>query len=763
MRNKESIIEKIIRPANKMNGRPGQELFEFNIIGMNCTGCANSIKTYLENLEGIGSVEINFTSETGKINFESSRISKEKIITDIKNLGYSASEIDNEDESEQLKIEQLRKQRKKIIISIILSLIIMAVSMREHIHFLNINLLPEKFSLILLIVLSSIVVFWCGSKFIKGAVTSLKNKTSDMNTLITMGSMASYIYSLALSVNIILGLDLNAFTGSGEVFFETAAMIITFILIGNYLEAVMKSKTQTSINKLKNLQAKLVNIIRDGNEISIPFKKVRVHDTVIIKTGDKIPVDGIITEGYCVVDESSMTGESLPVEKKLGDNLMSGTLMKNGFVKMDALKVGNDTMLSKIISLVKDAANTKPKIQKLADRISSVFVPIVIIISIVTFAIWYFIIGAEFDRSLLFAVSVLIIACPCALGLASPIAIVIGVGRAAENGILFNNIDAIENLVKVDTVCFDKTGTLTTGIMHVKNIYVLNGISEAQLIKYVYTVEKLSNHPVAKSIVSYCIDNNVIPENNISDFSNESGLGVYAKVNGSKILIGNENFMRGKNIPVSEKLFLSENNSLFVSINNEICGVIEIEDTIKEGTHKIIKDLRNKEMDIFMISGDNENAASKIAKELEIENYSFRTLPDEKEKIISGLQSKNRNVAMIGDGINDAPALARANVGIAVGSGQEIAIDSADIILVKDNLNNILKAIKISDKTVSIIKQNFFWAFFYNAITIPFAAGVFAPYGIIISPVMAAMLMAFSDVVTVIGNSLRLKYINLDK
>ena len=738
------------------------ELFEFDIIGMNCNGCANSIKTYLDNLDGIKNVEINFTTEAGKVLYEPTEISKVKIISVIKSLGFEASEENDENDSVNLKELQHKKQKNKIFTSVFLTLIIMAVSMRGHIHFLNINNIPENFSLILLIILTSVVIFWCGSKFITGAITSVKNMTPDMNTLITMGSLSSYLYSLLLSFNILFGLNLRAFRGSDEVFFETAAMIVTFILIGNYLEAVMKSKTQTSINKLKNLQAKFVNIIRDGVEISVPYKKVRINDTVLIKTGDKIPVDGIITEGYCVVDESAMTGESLPVEKKKGDDLMSGTLMKNGFVKMNAKRVGKDTMLSKIISLVKDAANTKPKIQKLADRISAVFVPVVIVISILTFTVWYYIIGAEFDRSLLFAVSVLIIACPCALGLASPIAIVIGVGRAAENGILFNNIDAIENLVKVDTICFDKTGTLTTGEMHVKKIYTLNGISEAELMRYVYSIEKQSNHPIAKSIVRYCIDNNILPERNTKDFSSESGFGVYAKVNEKDILIGNENLMKEKNIPVSEKLFISTNSNLLVSIDNKISGIIEIEDRIKDEAAEVIKDLKKQDKELYMISGDKESIAANIAGELGIKNFSFKTLPDEKEKIISGLQKENKNVAMIGDGINDAPALARANVGIAIGSGQEIAIDSADIILVKDNLRNLLKALKISEKTVSIIKQNFFWAFFYNAVAIPFAAGIFAPYGIIISPVMAAMLMAFSDVVTVIGNSLRLKYIKLD-
>jgi len=734
------------------------ELFEFDIIGMSCTSCAKSIKTYLEKQTGIISVDINYASESGAVIYNSDLIKRDSIKKEILNLGYNVSSEDEEYEAEQFRISDLKKQKKKIITSVVLSLIIMIISMREHLPVINFIPVSLNLSLILLFALTSVVIFWCGDKFIKGAYTALKHKTSDMNTLITMGSLSSYVYSVLITANIVLNLNIRSLINSGDVYFETAAMIITFILIGNYLESVMKSRTQTSIKKLKDLQAKVVNVLRDGHELFIPFKKVKLDDVVLIKTGDKIPVDGPIIEGYCVVDESAMTGESLPVEKKAGDDLISGTILKNGFVKQKAAKVGTDTMLSKVIALVKDASNKKPKIQKLADSISGVFVPIVIIISVLTFITWFFIFNERFDKSLLFAVSVLIIACPCALGLASPIAIIIGVGRSAENGILFNNVDAIENLMKIDTVCFDKTGTLTTGEMKVKSIYVINKYSKNEIMKYAISVEKYSSHPIAKSIINYGIDHNIIIDKNVKDFRNESGFGISATLNDKSILIGNENFMLANNIKFSNILFQTSRNNLFICIDNEIEGVIELEDSIKENAPEIIEKLKAMNLEIFMISGDNENAARKTASELKIKNYSYKTLPDEKERIISKLQSEKKIVAMIGDGINDAPSLAKANVGIAIGTGQDIAIDSADVILVKDDLNNILKAIKISRKTVSIIKQNFFWAFFYNAVAIPFAAGVFAPFGIIISPVMAAMIMAFSDVVTVIGNSMRLKY-----
>ena len=762
MRNTGNTSENILTKKAGSELISDVEHFEFDISGMSCTMCAKNIKTYLEKLNGVASVDINYASESGDVVHNPKLISRELIKKEISNLGYNVSSEDEEYEAEQYKLASLRKQKDKIKISVILSLIIMAISMRDHLPVINMIPVSLNLTLILLFIFTTVVVFWCGDKFIKGAYTALKHKTSDMNTLITIGSLSSYFYSFFIAINIVLGLNLKALADSKDVYFETAAMIITFILIGNYLESVMKSRTQSSIKKLKELQAKVVNVIRDGSELFIPFKKVRLNDIVLVKTGDKIPVDGKIIEGYCVVDESAMTGESLPVEKKTGDELLSGTVLKNGFVKLNADKVGPDTMLSKIIALVKDASNTKPKIQKLADRISGVFVPVVILISVATFLTWFFILNERFDRSLLFAVSVLVIACPCALGLASPIAIIIGVGRAAENGILFNNVDAIENLMKIDTVCFDKTGTLTTGEMKVKNIYVINKYSKNELMKYVLSVEKFSNHPIAKSIVNYGIDHNIAYDKNVKEFRNESGLGISADINENHILIGNENFMLNNDIKFSNILFQTSRNYLFVCINKEIEGVIELEDNVKDNAGEIIQKLKDMNLEIFMITGDNENAAKRTANELKIKNYSHKTLPDEKEKIITKLQSENKTVAMIGDGINDAPSLAKANVGIAIGTGQDIAIDSADVILVKDDLKNIIKAIKISRKTVTIIKQNFFWAFFYNAVAIPFAAGVFAPFGLIISPVMAAMLMAFSDVITVIGNSSRLKYMKIE-
>lgn len=738
------------------------EEIELDILGMNCINCANSITTYLSKLNGIHSVDLNFTSEVAKIDYDTSIMTKSQIVSDIRKLGFDVLEDEDEQKAELQKQKNLRIQKIKIITSVILSVIVVAVSMREHSSIFSFIKLSQDFALPLLFVLSSVVVFFCGAKFLKGAFNAVRNKNSDMNTLISVGVLSSYIYSIVISANHIFRLNIEALSSSHEVYYESTVMIITFILFGNYLESVLKSKTQTSIKKLKGLQAKFVTVIRGDEEISIPYKKVKKDDIVIIRSGDKIPVDGKIIEGNCITDESAMTGESMPLEKFAGDELISGTILKNGYVKLKAEKVGNETMLSRIIHLVNEASNSKPQIQRLADKIAAIFVPVVLLIALITFAVWDFIIGVPFSNSLLYAVSVLVIACPCALGLASPMAVVIGVGRAAENGILFNKVEAIEKLNKIDTICFDKTGTLTTGLLKVKEIRYTGNESEKDILSYVLSVERFSNHPVAKSLTFFCISNDIQAIDKVEHLMNKDGMGIGAVVNNKKIFIGNEKLLIKNNILIPEGMKSDEANHLFICIDEKVSAVVEFEDTTKEEAPEVVNSLLQKGYKLFMISGDNKHAAESTARKLGISDFSYKTLPEEKEKIISGLQSENRNVAMIGDGINDAPSLSRANVGIAVGTGQDIAIESADVILVKGDLRVLIKSINISSKTVSIIKQNIFWAFFYNILAIPLAAGVLSPFGIIISPVMAAMFMALSDVITVIGNSLRLKYVNIN-
>jgi len=740
---------------------------ELDIVGMNCSGCANSINSYVSKLEGVKNVTVSFSSETAKIDYEENLVSIPKIISSIQSLGFDV--VEDEENIEQEKKEKLKSiQRFKIFTSIGFSILVMALSMQSHISFLNNISIPHNLNLLLQLTFTSVIVFWCGIKFLKGAISSTRSGVPDMNALVSLGTMSAYIFSIVITANHVFNLGITALDSVHDVYYETAAMITTFILIGNYLELVMKSKAQTSIKSLKNLQSKTVTVERAGEEITIPFKKVKAGDIVLIKTGDKIPVDGNIVTGFCVIDESSMTGESLPVEKRTGDSVISGTILKNGFIKVNAEKAGNDTRLAKIINLVKDASNSKPEIQKLADKISAIFVPLVVMIALSTFLIWKFAIGASFSASMLNAVSVLIIACPCALGLASPMAVVVGIGRSADNGILFNDINAIEKLNKIDTICFDKTGTITTGELKFENIITLSNYSSKELLKYAFTIEKHFNHPIAKSIVHYCLDNGIGYFPYAENLNNEEGLGVKGIVNKKEVSIGSLRYIKEKvltteNSETDFKEFdnLNSKGNLFISINGEIAGRITFEENIKNESREVVEDLKNKNFEVCMISGDNQYVTKSIAKEVNIETYFSNVFPEDKLKIVEELQRDNKKVAMIGDGVNDAPALAKADVGIAIGTGTDVAIDSADVILVKGDLHSLTKSINISKKTVQIIKQNIFWAFFYNIIAIPLAAGLLSPYGIIISPVLAAMLMAFSDVVTVIGNSLRLKTVKI--
>jgi Cu+-exporting ATPase len=743
---------------------------ELDIEGMDCPACAAKIEKSVAKIAGVKNITVNLGAETASITCEEN-IPLDTLKSTIDKLGYRAiePEIDSdEEEAEKEKKSSLRKFRNKIIWSIILSIIIVVLGMKDHLDFLA--ALPTDLANWISLPLSTVVVFWCGSKFLRGFWIALKNKTADMDTLIAVGTLSAYLYSIVIMLFPNLSGEHNH-----TVYFESAAMIITFILIGNFLEANLKSKTHYAIKSLMNLQAKTAIIVKNGIEYEIPIKKVKTNDVVIVKPGERIPVDGIVLEGASAVDESMITGESLPSEKVIGRKVIGGTMNLNGYMKIQVEKIGKDTFLSKIISLVKDAQKSKPKIQRIGDKVAAVFVPIVILIAIGTFLVWNFWIGQEFSYSLLKAVAVLIIACPCALGLATPIAVVLGVGRAAENKILFNNAEAIENVNKVDTIVFDKTGTLTYAKFEVSDIITEgNGHDKNDILKIAASIENFSEHPIAKAIVEHyktairtTTPSRSTNTNNdlykIDDFKIVSGIGVDAKISGKSYKIGGANMITN-----DQKLSGFDGNEspngfnhIYLFEEDKLIGEIRINDKIKENAKEVLDKLSSEDYDLALISGDGKAATEKIANEVGIKNYYYQILPDKKQEIISKMQSEGRNVAMIGDGINDAPSLSKADLGIAIGTGQDIAIQSADVILVKGELENIQALFKISKKTISIIKQNLFWAFFYNAAAIPLAAGVLVPYGISISPVMASMFMALSDVVTVLGNSMRLKYMKI--
>lgn len=721
---------------------------------MDCPSCALKIEKTLSKLPGIEDVKVDLGSDTASITYNDSP-DIDLIKSEVSKLGYKASENGiRTDEHDHETMHTVSRLKQKIITSIVLSSVIVLLSMREHFSFLS--KINDSAVNIILLVLSTVVVFWCGFKFLKGFWVALKNKTADMDTLIATGTLSAYFYSLYS----ILFPGTHSMHGN-EVFFESAAMIITFILIGNYLEAQLKNKTQYAISSLMDLQSKDALVLRGDDEILIPIDKVKQGDIILVKPGGKIPVDGKVIEGSSSVDESMVTGESLPVLKNTGSEVTAGTINHNGYLKIRTEKTGNETFLARIIHLVKDAQKSKPKIQRLADKVSAVFVPIVIVTAILTFAVWFFYFNETSGFAILKAAAVLIIACPCALGLATPIAIVLGVGKAAENKILFNNAEAIENVNKIDTLVFDKTGTLTYGHFEVTKVKSLNNEHETEILRKAASIENFSQHPVARAIVDHyhkISDKNLYEVNN---FINKSGIGVEAVVSGKRYRIGGANMLDENKNRNNGNGGSPENKNIFVFENEKLIGEIEVSDNLKSNAKEVISMLKEDGYDIILISGDSKSETERIASQVGITEYYYQVLPDKKQEIIKKLQAKNKKVAMLGDGINDAPSLSAADLGIAIGTGQDIAIQSADVILVKGELENIISLMKISKKTIRIIKQNIFWAFFYNAAAIPAAAGVLIPWGISVSPIMAAMFMALSDIVTVLGNSLRLKYVKL--
>lgn len=731
----------------------GSTLIEFDIQGMDCPSCAMKIERRLNKLNGIKSAVVNLANETASIELTKGAPDITEIKIEINKLGYKALEQDYDDDDTAAEEEKLKAKilfKKKIITAIFLSCIIIVLGMKDHISFLSF------FSIVtanwISLPLSTIVVFWCGSKFMKGFIADIKARSAGMDSLIAIGTLSAFFYSII----IMLFPDI-----SGEhphmVYFESAAMIITFILLGNYLEFNIKSKTQYAIKELTSLQAKKAIVIKnDGTQAEISVKKVKVGDIVFVKPGERIPVDGLITEGTSSIDESMMTGESLPAERTAGDKVLGGTLNQNSYLKVRTEKSVKDSLLSKIISMVKDAQKAKPRIQRIADRVTEVFVPLVIVIAVCTFFVWFSVIDQSLSYSLLKAVAVLIIACPCAIGLATPIAIVLGVGKAAENKILFNNAEAIENVNKIDTILFDKTGTLTYGKFDIKNIVELNNKSNEEILKIAASVEQFSEHPIAKAIVyNYRLKNEPFYE--VTNFLSSSGIGVSGWIKGKKYTIGGANLLNNSGNGIN-----SSSRSISIFEDDIKIGEIELSDKIKDNASEIIEKLKHHKYKVAMITGDSRLTAEEIASQLKITEFKAQVLPDKKQEYVAELQSRGAKVAMVGDGINDAPALSKSNLGIAIGTGQDIAIQSADVILVKGDLENILAMFKISRKTITIIKQNIFWAFFYNAAAIPVAAGVFAGIGFTVTPVMASMIMVVSDLVTVVLNSMRLKFMKIN-
>ena len=754
----------------------------FDIIGMTCSACSSYIEKNLIKVEGINKVNVSLLQNSMLVDYNDDICNIETIISNVEKFGYGASLKDNNPNKKQdIKISSIKLEiddiKKRLIYSFIFLLPLLYISMGHMMKFPLPSIIIEKKNIMIFALIQlflTIPIIYINRKYFKIGLKTFLMKAPNMDTLIALGSGASIIYSIYITFQIAYYIGENnineAYKIGMDLYFESAAMILTLITLGKYLETRSKGKTSDAISKLINLSPKTALIEKNGIEIEINTNDIKKDDIVIIKPGKTIPVDGIIIDGNACIDESFITGESIFVEKKVNDNVISATINKSGYFKFKATKVGQDTTLSQIIKLVEEASNSKAPIAKLADKVSGIFVPIVIIISILSMIIWL-ILGYNFHFALSIGISVLVISCPCALGLATPTAIMVGTGKGAENGILIKSAESLETTHKIDTIVLDKTGTITEGKPKVTNIIIDDNILEYDFFINAYVLEKASEHPLSNAIIEYIIDKkifdtNKLNEQKIKNFNNIVGRGIYGYYNDNKIYSGNINMMIENNINLKgfdlkgNKLAKEGKTILYFAQNNEVIGLIAVADIIKSTSNKAIKQFLNMGIEVYMLTGDNKYTAEIIRKQIGINknNVFSEVLPVDKEKHIKNLQQNGKKVAMIGDGINDSPALARADIGIAIGAGTDIAIESADIVLIQNDLNDVISTIQLSKLVIKNIKQNLFWAFFYNIIGIPIAAGIFyIPFGIKLNPMFAAAAMSLSSFF-VISNALRLRF-----
>jgi P-type Cu+ transporter len=731
------------------------EKAEFNLSGMTCAACATRIEKGLNKLPGVIKANVNLALETGSVQYNPSEVSIGDMIKKIDQLGYGAALKEDNKESVDHRAIEIEKQKGKFIFSAILSLPLLW-AMVSHFEFTSFIYLPEMFmNPWVQLALATPVQFVVGKQFYVGAYKALKNKSANMDVLVALGTSAAYFYSLYLSI---LSIGTNA--GMIEMYFETSAVLITLIVLGKLFEAKAKGRSSEAIKKLMGLQAKTAIVVREEKEIEIPIEEVVAGDIVYIKPGDKVPVDGEIIEGRSALDESMLTGESVPVDKSIGDTVIGATINKNGFLKIKATKVGKDTALAQIIKVVEEAQGSKAPIQRLADQISGIFVPIVVGIAILTFIVWFFWVSpGEFAVALEKLIAVLVIACPCALGLATPTSIMAGSGRSAEFGILFKGGEHLETTHRIDTVILDKTGTVTNGTPELTDILVEPSFSEEEVLKLVGSAEKNSEHPLAQAIVEGITDKG-IQLSDSEDFDAIPGFGIKAVIAGKTIFIGTRKLMKENNITINdpdnqmEALEKAGKTAMLVAINGVYAGIIAVADTIKETSKDAISRLKEMGLKVIMITGDNKQTAQYIANQVGIDHVIAEVLPEGKADEVKKLQEQGNKVAMVGDGINDAPALAVADIGMAIGTGTDVAMEAADVTLIRGDLNSIADAIYMSKKTIRNIKQNLFWAFAYNTLGVPVAAlGFLAPW-------LAGAAMAFSSV-SVVLNALRLQKVKL--
>ena len=712
----------------------------FPIKGMRCASCANTIEKALLKTEGVKSAVVNFAAEKATIEWEEKKVKVEKLAEAVKGIGYelAAEEPKHHDHTAMMKEKEIKQLKKKLLVSGSLAIIVLIGSLTK--------LLSPQIQFLL----TTPVLFWGGKQFFQGTWRGIKNMTANMDTLISVGTSAAYLYSTVVSFfpSVLVSGGIEA-----EVYFDTAAVIITLILLGRFLEVNAKGKASEAIKKLMGLTPKTARVIRSKKEQDIPIAEVKVGDIIIVRPGEKIPVDGVIIEGQSAADESMVTGESMPVEKKLNDKVIGATINKSGSFKFKAVKVGKETVLAQIIKLVEEAQGSKAPIQRLADLVSAYFVPMVIAIAILTFIVW-FLFGPS--PALTFAlvnfVAVLIIACPCALGLATPTAIMVGTGKGAEHGILIKDAAALEIAHKIKTIILDKTGTLTKGEPEVTDV---SGAEGKHILQLAASVERNSEHPLGQAIVKKAKEKK-LKLFEPKKFTSITAKGVQAIIKGKQVYVG-KMLKKLKANPWAEKLANQGKTVVYVYLEKNLLGMIAIADTLKENSKKAVTALHQLGLEVVMITGDNEKTAKAIARQAGIKRVLAEVLPKDKAEKVNQLQKEGKLTAMVGDGINDAPALAASDVGIAMGAGTDVAMESAGITLMKSDLMDLVAAISLSKQTMRIIKQNLFWAFFYNSALIPVAAGVLYPFfGLLLNPMFASGAMAFSSL-SVILNSLRLK------
>lgn len=762
---KDADVNEIIKTVEKIGYKISEEARTNKALilvgGMTCAACAKRIERAVDRLDGVKSVNVNLASEKAAVEYDSAKIKLSDINKAIEKAGYKALGMEKEpDENQKRKEREIKTLWTKFVVSAVFALPLLYLAMAPMIwlpvpSFLSPDAFPVRYAVIQLILAIPIVAV--GYRFYTVGFKSLFKASPNMDSLIAVGTSAAFVYSLYSTYKIITGTH----HAVHSLYFESAGVIITLILLGKTLEAVSKGKTSEAIKKLMGLAPKTATVLKDGKETDVLIDEVGIGDVLIVRPGEKIPVDGVISEGAAAIDESMLTGESMPADKKEGDKVFAATINKNGLIKFKAEKVGRDTAFAQIIRLVEEAQGTKAPIAKLADVVSGYFVPAVILIAVMSFVIWL-LAGQTFEFALKVFVSVLVIACPCALGLATPTAIMVGTGKGAEDGILIKSGEALETAHKIDTVILDKTGTITEGNPEITDIFEVTGISKDRLLQIAASAEKGSEHPLGEAIIKKADEQN-IALSDVKNFSAISGQGIKAEIDGALALIGNQKLMEengiavDKLIPEANRLSGEGKTPMFVAFDGRLCGIIAVADVLKKSSARAVGQLKKMELDVFMITGDNERTARAIAAQVGIERVLADVMPKDKSNEVKKLQNEGKRVAMVGDGINDAPALVQADVGIAVGSGTDVAIESADIVLMKGDIADVAAAINLSKRTICTIKQNLFWAFGYNVLGIPVAAGLLHIFGgPLLNPMIAAAAMSLSSV-SVLTNALRLK------